>query len=91
MSETRPILCARCNVAIEGRGEPDGQEIGFCPSCGARDTIENIATEAANAVAYLLEKKMHGMLSDAVRGNSAMTLTPDYLTERHFRFIVQME
>lgn len=94
MSETsdiRPILCTRCNVAVEGRCDPNGQKIGVCPSCGASDTLENVQREAANAVQYFIEKKMHVALSDAVRGSSALTFTPKHIPERSFRFIVQME
>lgn len=91
ISEIRPILCTRCNVAIESRSNPNGEKIGFCPSCGESNTLENIKREAMESVAYFVEKKMHDMLSDTVRGSGALTLTPNHFTERSFRFIVQME
>jgi hypothetical protein len=46
-TETRPVLCGKCHVAIEQRANPETQTIlAVCPNCGETDTLDNAVREA---------------------------------------------
>lgn len=85
------VFCTSCNVAIEGRLDADGQQIGVCPTCGVSDKLENVMREAAEAIAYFMAKQLQATITDTGRDGDALTFTAEDIPERHFRFIFQSE
>ncbi len=87
MNETnRPILCARCNVGIQERIDPNGEAVGFCPICGQWDTLENVFSEAGD---HMVDKMGDDLLSGFATANPPfVSVTVNQPPKRVYRFIM---
>ena len=65
---THTVLCARCNVPLEGGADANGSDILSCPACGQHDTVDNVTSEVGK---YLAEK----MFADMLRSVTHESLT----------------
>lgn len=83
--ETKPILCGRCNVEIQQRTDPDGQDRAFCPTCGQSDTVDNAIREAGDYLANKLARESFEGLSGSQFAKVTIAKPP----ERSFRFIIE--
>jgi predicted RNA-binding Zn-ribbon protein involved in translation (DUF1610 family) len=81
---TGKFFCASCNVPLQVRGEPDDQNVGFCPQCGASDTLENIAREAID---HMMSKHA-GDVSALVKDSPYLKITTNHDPERVYRFMM---
>jgi len=79
MSETRPILCGKCNVEVKVRIDPNGDKTVICPNCGANDSLESAMRDVGE---YLVRK---GLREHGIRSTSNITVT--HPPERTYRFI----
>jgi hypothetical protein len=82
MSETRPVLCARCHVRVELPADSNPETKVSCPVCGESDTLENVLRESGQ---YLAHKLLSETLRNAISQSSALTFKEG--PEVHFRFI----
>ena len=83
MSDTKPILCGKCNVPIKIRTDDNGQTLGTCPVCGNEDGFDEILREVAR---YNVDQSLPpGTFSGtAVRHGGVTIKSPP---QRHYRWI----
>jgi hypothetical protein len=84
MSDSCPLLCSLCRIQAKGILDDDNEVIVTCPSCGATNTLENAALEAAK---YVANKEIDKMFRDALSGSRIMQYIPNPTPDPIPRFI----
>jgi hypothetical protein len=82
------IVCANCNVPVEGKSGEGEADIFSCPECGVNDTRANVMEEAK---AYAVEHAARGLqqsLKNTASKSKIMTYKPGHIETRDYRFIV---
>jgi len=91
MSDTKPILCARCKVQVKVAPDPKPEDAVTCPSCGESDTFENVKRSLAQQAKEFVQRKLQKTMSDAFRGSSGIKYTPGVIEQHTHLFIVDLD
>lgn len=89
--QTVTILCGKCRVGIEGPAESDAQAIYSCPTCGNRDTFENVMSSVTSFYEELMAEKFDKMLVDTFRSSKLIKVTGHPDPKRFHPFITDMK
>lgn len=88
---TKPLMCAKCEVAAEAPPKPQTNDMVVCPKCGFAETFENvqrsIAQQGEEYAARVMDKTLRGVASRT----KGVTYTPGVIPKRNHDFIVQFE
>ena len=91
MPEIGELLCAKCQVPLEGVADPNPKSRVSCPRCGVSDTFKNVREEAE---AYYKESVARSILESfatGVRGKGRLTFKPKRSPKRVYRFKVRLD
>lgn len=84
-------LCGKCRVALEGAASPEPHSVFSCPTCGEKDTYENVLRivheYAHDEAARFLHRKAH----DVARRSKFISVKSKPLPTRTHRFIVEID
>jgi predicted RNA-binding Zn-ribbon protein involved in translation (DUF1610 family) len=84
------VLCAKCEVVIQGPTNPEPSSIFSCPSCGIEERFDAIMQDAQAYLELHAKKDLNKSLEKIARDSKFITVTPFNTPERQFRFILDI-
>lgn len=83
MSDQKTILCAKCEVPLQGPEDAKSDTVLACPNCGLSETIENIMKEIGQR---MMVDEVGDMLRNATRGSKHVKYKPGSVHQQPRRF-----
>ncbi len=88
--DTKPILCGKCEVPLEGPTNPGANDTMRCPRCGITEKFHKVAAEVNHFLADHTSQQISKTMRSVARGSKHLKVTTKPVKKRHYRFIVDL-
>ena len=85
MTDVRPLVCAKCRVAVKVIQDSEPEATVICPQCGERERFENIKQMLEQQMQEWRQRK----LAESPDGKNGPTYKEGPSTKRNYRFVIR--